>query len=271
MSKLFKGQVRIEDVKEAFEEITDRVNNIIDEYNTQVYVNNIDYTSGSKSLGATNYTLSVGGLKLMLRNLEGCVLGGKAFKVSDSRIKMTTGLLIHNGSVIKLPDSVIAVNESTKHIYFNPSTNTYSTTTGIRICDINMYRNTKLITGLNTVQCEELNKKFKIYSQTKDYTTGHKFVDWDGGFYENLDTSSNPKFLSAINAQIADGSQTRLFNTVVDSYSENDKDRAKQAFIPMTYLFIPKGVENPYTYFQKGIGVNVTKTNQKVLNVTIDK
>lgn len=271
MSKLFRGQVRIDEVQEAFDEIVDRVNNIIDEYNTQVYVNNIDYTSGNKSLGPTGYTLSIGGLKHILQSLEGCVLGGKAFKVSDTRVKMSTGILIHNSQTIKLPDSLVAVNINTKHIFFNPDTNTYSTTTGIKICDINMRRDSNAVSGLNTVQCEEITKKYKITSQTKDYTTGHKFIDWDGGFYETLDTSTSPKFVSAINALTPEGCQIRLFNTEVDKYSENDADRAKQVWYPMTYLFLPKGVENPYVYYQKGNQVNINKTNQKVLNVTIEK
>ncbi len=271
MSKLFKGQVKISDVQEAFDEIVDRVNNIIDEYNTQVYVNNIDYTSGNAALAPTGYTLSVGGLKKVLSAMNGCVLGGKPFKVSDTRVKMTTGLLILNGSIYRLPDSIININSSTKHIYFNPDTNTYSTVSGFKICDININRDSRMIGNNESIQIEQSTKKYKILSQTKDYTTGHKFVNWDGGFYEVLDTSNNPKFISAINAQTSEGSQVRLFNTVVDEYSENNRDRAKQAFIPMVYLFIPKGVSSPYTYYQKGNQVSVSKTNQKVLNVTIDK
>lgn len=270
MSKLFRGQVKISEVKEAFEEIVDRVNNIIDEYNTQVFVNHIDYTSGNSSLAPTGHTLSVGGLKQIISNMEGCVLGGKAFKVSDTKVKLSTGLLFKNNTIYKLPDSVVTVDRNTKHIYYDINTNNYSTTTGVRICDINMGRSNASITGLNDIQCEEIDKKYAIKTQTKNYTTKQKFVNWDGGFYENLDTSNGAKFVSAINALTPEGCQIRLFNTLVDEYSENAY-RSKQVWSPMVYLYIPKGVANPYVYYQKGNQVSVNKTNQKVMNVTISK
>lgn len=270
MSKLFRGQVKISDVQEALNEIVDRVNNIIDEYNTQIYVNNIDYTSGSASLSPAGYTLSVGGLKKVIQNMDECVIGAKPFIISDNKIKMSTGLLMYNGSVYRLPDSLVNINSNTKHIYFNPDSNTYSTVTGVKVCDLNIHRDSKLVSDNSDIQCEDLSTSYKIKSQTKDYTTGHKFINWGGGFYENLNTSSNPKFVSAINSLDPNGCQIRLFNTVVDEYAENG-DRANQVWSPMVYLFIPKGVSNPYTYYQRGNQVNVNKTNQKVLDVTIDK
>lgn len=270
MSKLFRGQVKIADVKEAFNEIVDRVNNIIDEYNTQVYVNNIDYTSGSASLSPSGYTLSVGGLKKVINNMNGCVIGGKPFKVNNTTVKMSTGLLIHMNRIYRLPDNTVTVANNTKSIYYDIDTNSYNTSSGVHICDVNMNRDDKMVGDNDSIQVEESTQKYSIKSQTKDYTTGHKFLKWDGGFYENLNTSTGPKFLSAINSLDPNGCQIRMFNTIVDEYSDNG-DRANQVWSPMIYLFIPKGVASPYVYYKRGSQVGVNRTNQKVLNVTIDK
>ena len=64
--KNFKGQVKISDVQECFDDLTNRINSLIDKYNTSSYVTDINYNNVSPELAPVNYTLSVGGLKKIL-------------------------------------------------------------------------------------------------------------------------------------------------------------------------------------------------------------
>lgn len=275
MVQQFKGQVKISDIQEAFTEMVDRVNNIIDEYNTQAYVGHIDYTTGGTKLSPAGYSLTVGGLKQFLEAYKGCVIGSKAFKVSDTAVKMTVGMLVTTSGIVQLPDNVVAIDNSTKSIYFNLDTNTYSTTSSentVKICDLNMNRDSKQVSTDFHISVEGIDGSYDIFTQDKNYTSSGKFIQWNKGYYENLDTSSAPKFVSGMGGAFWNGhvSEVLLFNTQVEYYRDNG-DRRNQFYQPMNYLFIPKGVSNPYSYKHDGAATSLSKTNQKVLNVTISK
>lgn len=99
--KDFKGLVKISDVQNAFDEIVDSINNIIDTYNASAKVLDIDYTKGSSELGASGYTLSVGGLKRVIQTYQGCSVGCKPFKVDSSHCKVTAGYVFANNTVYR--------------------------------------------------------------------------------------------------------------------------------------------------------------------------
>lgn len=99
--KDFKGLVKISDVQNAFDEIVDSINTIIDTYNASAKVLDIDYTKGSSELGASGYTLSVGGLKRVIQTYQGCSVGCKPFKVDSSHCKVTAGYVFANNTVYR--------------------------------------------------------------------------------------------------------------------------------------------------------------------------
>ncbi len=99
--KDFKGLVKISDVQNAFDEIIDSMNNIIDTYNASAKVLDIDYTKGSSELGASGYTLTVGGLKRVIQTYQGCSVGCKPFKIDNSHCKVTSGFVFANNTVYR--------------------------------------------------------------------------------------------------------------------------------------------------------------------------
>ena len=119
--KLFKGQVKIADVEAAFDEIIEKVNGMIDGYNHSSYINNIDYSMGGPELAPSGYTLTVGGMKQLMKSCDGTVIGAKPFRVSSSKLKMTTGLLITKHGIYRLPDSVLAIptDKQYRTLYYN--------------------------------------------------------------------------------------------------------------------------------------------------------
>lgn len=128
--KLFKGQVKIADVKAAFNEVIEKVNAMITDYNNSSYIQDIDYSIGGATLAPSGYTLTVGGMKQFMNSCDGSVIGAKPFRVSDTKLKMTTGLLITKYGIYRLPDSVLAIptDKQYRTIYYNISTGEYQMT-----------------------------------------------------------------------------------------------------------------------------------------------
>lgn len=128
--KLFKGQVKIADVKAAFDEIIEKVNTMITDYNNSSYIQDIDYSVAGSTLAPSGYTLTVGGMKQFMDSCDGSVVGGKPFKVDSSRFKMSTGLLVTKNGIYRLPDSVLDIptDKQYRTVYYNTATGEYQWT-----------------------------------------------------------------------------------------------------------------------------------------------
>lgn len=120
--KNFKGQVKISDVQECFDDLTNRINSLIDKYNASSYVTDINYNNVSSELAPVNYTLSVGGLKKILDSYDGCVLGTKVFRVSNN-LCITDGLLIRRNGCVHLPSAIIP--KQGRYLFYSPSLRQY--------------------------------------------------------------------------------------------------------------------------------------------------
>ena len=280
--KLFKGQVKIADVQAAFDEIVDKVNTMITNYNNLSYVQDIDYSVGGYTLAPYGYTLTVGGMKQFMASCDGSVIGAKPFKVSSSKLKMTTGLLVTEHGIYRLPDSVLAIPTEKQYrtIYYNTSTGEYVANLNAsdedlitnkvvyRICDINPYAETKLISNIKGVQNEKVNGSFKITSESRYVkpVCGGNYAS--GGFRgETPDTSSTPLFIWGQEAVAREGEKnamTYLFGKLVQ-WNKQSGHRNLDWWSPLNMLFVPKGVANPYTYsdtfsnFTHWFKVNISK------------
>ena len=108
MVESFKGKVKIEDIQKAFDNIVAKINNAIEVYNSaSITAQDYDPKYGGSSLGQKGYCLTIGGLKQVLAKLEGAVIGAKVIGSSPSSTScvITSGKLIHNTSVIALPNN----------------------------------------------------------------------------------------------------------------------------------------------------------------------
>ena len=280
--KLFKGQVKIADVQAAFDEIVDKVNTMITNYNNLSYVQDIDYSVGGYTLAPYGYTLTVGGMKQFMESCDGSVIGAKPFKVSSNKLKMTTGLLVTKNGIYRLPDSVLAIPTEKQYrtIYYNTSTGEYVANLNssdedlitnkvvYRICDINPDAETKLISNIKGVQNEKVNGTFKITSESRYVkpVCGGNYAS--GGFRgETPDTSSAPLFIWGQEAVAREGEKTAmtyLFGKLVQ-WNKQSGHRNLDWWSPLNMLFVPKGVANPYTYsdtfsnFTHWFKVNISK------------
>ena len=280
--KLFKGQVKIADVQAAFDEIVDKVNTMITNYNNLSYVQDIDYSVGGYTLAPYGYTLTVGGMKQFMESCDGSVIVAKPFKVSSNKLKMTTGLLVTKNGIYRLPDSVLAIPTEKQYrtIYYNTSTGEYVANLNsfdedlitnkvvYRICDINPDAETKLISNIKGVQNEKVNGTFKITSESRYVkpVCGGNYAS--GGFRgETPDTSNAPLFIWGQEAVAREGEKTAmtyLFGKLVQ-WNKQSGHRNLDWWSPLNMLFVPKGVANPYTYsdtfsnFTHWFKVNISK------------
>ena len=101
--KDFRGQVKVSDVQNAFDEIVNRINSKVDVYNSFFDLQDYDLTKGSPLLGASGYTLSVGGLKSVLNSYANTVIGCKTFRLDDETLLVSDGFCI-------TPDRVYRIN-----------------------------------------------------------------------------------------------------------------------------------------------------------------
>lgn len=101
--KDFRGQVKVSDVQNAFDEIVNRINSQVDVYNSFFDLQDYDLTKSSPLLGASGYTLSVGGLKSVLSSYANTVIGCRTFRIDDETLLVSDGFCI-------TPDKVYRIN-----------------------------------------------------------------------------------------------------------------------------------------------------------------
>lgn len=125
MVRNFRGQVKISEVQEEFDKLISKLNTSIEEYNNNVDITaDLDYSKGSASLGSSGYCLTVGGLKTILNNYAGTMMGGKPFKVGNNKTFVTAGVYIDSTGCKTTRGQL--VNQVGRHLYFDPSSNTFS-------------------------------------------------------------------------------------------------------------------------------------------------
>jgi hypothetical protein len=272
--KQFKGQVKIADVQNAFDTIVSDINKIIRIYNNQAYVADIDYTVAGSTLAPSGYTLTIGGMKQFLDAIDGIVLGAKVFRVNGRNVKITTGILVKNRNVYKLNDANLTAPSDNCTLYFNTNTRNYefiSGTNNIKICDISINRESQFVSHNNNIKCEDIEGTLEITIPAKSWSDGG-FVAYasinNNGYYEPLDTSKAPKFLAPLICS-EEKTHATLFNHTVLAH-ELGSDDGMRYWACMNYLYIPKGVSNPYRYYYNNT-LNNGANNQKVFDVNISK
>lgn len=124
MVKYFKGQVKVSDIQEAFDNILNTINNKITEYNNLVNSLDIDFNVGNEELGLLRHTLSVGGLKKVLDLYNGHILGCQIFKINPNTYIVSEGLYIKDRRVYRLPSTIVGGEGDT--LYYDLSNNTYT-------------------------------------------------------------------------------------------------------------------------------------------------
>lgn len=246
MVKRFHGQVRIQDVQDAFDDIVTRINNMQDAYNASLDYADIDYTAGSDKLAAAGYTLSIGGLKTVLEAYDGVIIGARCLKVNDNQVKMTDGLLITMNGGERLPQSVVAVSSSSETIYYDRLNRVYLTTPNsstVKVCDINMNRNSNNVRNIKGTQVEDINGDFTINTESRTFS---KMASGDP---MTPDTSKKGKFVCAIDTCKYEGQGTASINLFGETVASNRQTghRNLNYWTNVNFLYIPKKCSNPYS------------------------
>ncbi|MCM1324155.1 MAG: hypothetical protein NC218_08330 [Acetobacter sp.] len=111
MVRNFRGQVKVSEIQEEFDNLTNGIQNLIDTYNNAVEnVDTVDYTKGGTTLAPTGYTLSIGGLKEILKTYNGAILGSEMYKIGDDTYYANDGLYIKDNKVTRLKGGLVQGN-----------------------------------------------------------------------------------------------------------------------------------------------------------------
>lgn len=126
MVKQFKGKVKISDVQAEFDALVKKANSMIDFYNNITSSTEVkDYTVAGPDLAGKGYCLTVGGLKQIMKALDGMVIGGRAYYSTDSKVRMSDGLLITKNEVFRLPSKTVDRPANGNQIYYNTTDKEY--------------------------------------------------------------------------------------------------------------------------------------------------
>lgn len=158
-----------------------------------------------------------------------------------------------------------------------------SDTAAYRVCDINPNCTSDYIGTVHNAQVEDIDGTYEITNENKDYSGyWNGWADWNAQsapWYEKLDTSEEPKFVIGMPSCTGGGSKHGVGSTeYAYLFGEEvykmvgQRDRAGISYCPSTWLYIPKGVSNPYTYYSGYHNSNDPKwSKQKVLDVEIER
>lgn len=97
--KKFVGIVKVEDISNAFLIILGGINHFIKIINDALAISHedVDLSLGSTTLPGYNNTLTIGALKSILQNYNGCVIGGNQVKIGNSLITFPSLIVSNNG------------------------------------------------------------------------------------------------------------------------------------------------------------------------------
>lgn len=245
--KRFHGQVKISDVHKAFDNILTRIHDMEDVYNASLNLSEgIDYTKGGATLAPLGYSLSVGGLKDLLKTYDGVVIGSKCIKVSSNKVALTDGILITKDGGVRLPESTVDIASNTKTIYYDKVLERYVTSPNsntVKVCDINTNRKSNFLSTINNVQLEDLDGYYAIGTESRT------FKDFAGGSPMSIDTTNKPQFFCAIDRIRLEGDGTASVNLFGEQVAKNRMTGHKNLnyWVNVNFLYIPKGCSNPYS------------------------
>lgn len=125
MVRNFRGQVKISDVQDEFNNLVDGINNMVNSYNAAVdTTETVDYTKGGTTLAPIGYTLTIGGLKQVLNLYNNTVLGSEVYKIADGNYYVSNGIYIKDGKPVRLNQGL--VQGSGDILYYDLTHNAYT-------------------------------------------------------------------------------------------------------------------------------------------------
>lgn len=282
MQNDFRGQVKISDVKEKFDSLVNEINNAIGIYNNRILDSgNIDFNIGSDKLAPKGYSLSVGGLKTILKAYSGYCIGADVYKVNDTTLVVTNGLFFkptdeEHGipEIITLPYKIIngVSKSSNQNLFYSVDTNDYM------IMNNQRYSNSVVINGNTYINLSLLNLNRSIkYCNTREFENEginkyHVYVGDNGTNYptnQSFNASNAPRFAGYDCSTGSNGTESRaqLFGVQVGRWRRNG-DRNSKIFCTQPYLFVPKGL--PYPYVLTKVADSETRVRSTACNFEWD-
>lgn len=210
MVKNFKGEVKISDIQNEFDSISDRLNTMVDAYNGVLDKSALkDYTLAGKGLSAPGYTLTVGGIKQALTALDGRVLGSKVFYNSKNKAYITDGLLFTNYGCFKLPTQALDRPTWGQTIWYDTVEKAYAWSTKM-VPDVKLQDEYDVMDKWRVGTDTDGNELFESYIAS--YTPKRYAQNFWGRVYYSIGAERSNKFQSLRSVDVTYLDPTPVYN-----------------------------------------------------------
>ena len=241
MAEVFRGQVKISDIQDAFDALVSKINELVDAYNEAENISGYSLDEGASYLAPSGYALSVGGLKKVLQAYDGAVIGCHAWRVGDDLL-ITNGIYIKDGSVTDLPQGMIigAVANNPKYLYYS-AINGYEAliqkstdTSKIFITEINCNRE---MTICDTSSSSAIRSGLRVFCGNN----GHEIETND------YNDSYRPCFVCGNNTTDIGRESFVYFKGVEVAHNWRTSSHNGKEVFTFPHFFLPKNISNPFT------------------------
>lgn len=230
----FKGQVKVADVQKAFDDMIAKINVFRQRYEDALNSANYTLDTGVNTLAPNRYTLSVGGLKQIISDMQGQVVGCRVFK-SGNTYFIGEGLVFTGGQVKHISQATLG--GTGEYVILNTfNVPTRATSAG----------NNFVITKLNTQEGNGICEIVDAIADASDMKIfcGNNAID---RWVSQTRDASKDLFVSRTPTNNENGVQTVYFNGQAVSWEwRTTKHNGKQVFF-YDHFFLPKNVPNPWT------------------------
>lgn len=245
---VFKGQVKVADVQAAFDEYVNRINNLINMYNTtNTLIEGLDLSKGSNTLASGGYSLSVGGVKQLLAAYNGTLLGTRAFRIDSNHVGITDGLYIYNEKPYRIKSQVLTGNGY--DVYFNPSdgsvglvnNNIYPSEDCVLILQLSTSEDAKYLNEFRDVQLEGV-PNYLLTVQKRAIGTS---IESDNPSIHRFQGATNNLVTATQGGGKVDFIDDENRFTYCHGIQDPNPHRGHRFCGQANFLFIPKGVNTP--------------------------
>lgn len=236
----FRGQVKIEDVQKAFDDMINLVNRLRKKYEDALKTTSYDVSVGGIDLAPNRYTLSVGGLKAALKDMQGATFGCRVFKCNNTYV-VSSGIRIEaNNTIIPIPAGVVTGGTG-NYVIFNKTSKTFTFSQS--------RTENGTITTISKVNKNEDNGLCDVEDALNDAPSNVYYCGNNAtGYYDTqiLDTSKENFVTLAHAAEHGDDVSIRFKGTTIGRAYRPGKNNSKYA-VYWQHFFLPRGVASPFS------------------------
>lgn len=238
----FRGRVKVSEVQAAFNDMIAKINNLRQKYEEALGATNYTLDIGAATLAPDRYSLSVGGLKQIISDLQGCIIGARIYKYGNTFV-CSNGIAFTQGGIFKIKPQIISGNGDYV-ILSNPTTGVVS-----RVAHSGI--GTNLLVA--KIETDGANGICELVTAIGDASSKKIFCGNNATAYDESqprDKNTDCFIGFSLTDRDHDKNLPILFNGVEIGRTWRPGKRNSKYGLVWQHFFLPKGVPNPFQITQ---------------------